>query len=105
MFYYIVGNRAFNILAEAEKYCIACDLDFACIIEAEAKTTKTEKFYEFYTMSVNRQIGYFSYLTEAQVNSPLFQKEIQNYKNGEYYAIFGHLKEISEKEYLKHKTV
>lgn len=29
---YIVWNRAFSSRAEAEKYCLECDLDFECIV-------------------------------------------------------------------------
>ena len=37
MVYYIVWNRAFSSLEEAEKYCIECDLDFECIEIQEEK--------------------------------------------------------------------
>lgn len=100
--YYIVGNRAFTELAEAENYCNDNDFDLELIVEAET-TTKKDKYYELQTKgNMNRTSIYHNiFLTGTQLQEPKWIEEIAHLKSGEYCERFIHLNEISEQEYRK----
>lgn len=52
MDYFIVVNRVFDSLVAAQKFCAECDLDFDCIVEAEAKQSRLG-LQSFWTLEGN----------------------------------------------------
>lgn len=103
--YYIVGNRAFEDEEKAKTYCNDNDFSFDMIIKTIA-TNRKSKFYELQTKSnmFSSAIYHNTFLTEEELQEQKWIEEIAHFKSGEYTESFIHLKEISEREYLQHKT-
>lgn len=99
--FYIIRDRAFTQKTEAINYCDTNDISVDCIIYA--KPTQKEKYFELQTTS-NEQIFHNRFYTTTELERPENKEYIQNLRNGEYYSRLVHLKEISEREYLKYTS-
>jgi len=103
--YFIVGSRAFIQKSEAEKYCVENDFDENIIVEANQREEK-RRYFELQTRPYwNHSIFHNAFLTEKEMNSPVWQETIENYRSGDYTESLVHLKEISEADYKKYKAL
>ena len=99
MKFYIINGKSFDTRVDVINYCDKNNINSDNIIIAES--INSEKYFELQTTSNMRRTGVFhnTFLTQEEINNPIWIEQIKNLESGEYTERLVHLKEITRNKY------